>query len=179
MVSGGRHRSFSGGILLKPVLPSLPPPSLLACFPRACFIVGTGPDDRHPLYGKWLDADAGTLPKLDACGGRFGVTPDSPNRVIYHYQVQDRSPFTFGCFGPILSDPSGKSRCPVVPACMVVCTSCISGYDSLSYRFFSAIPFALTTLTARCSPAPWQETKSWCRWTSAAPCTTSAATETL
>ena len=36
--------------------------------------------DGKPLYGKW-EAPL-TLPALDACGGHFGVTPDSNNGII-------------------------------------------------------------------------------------------------
>jgi len=51
-----------------------------------------------PLYGKWEATNV--LPELDACGGHFGVTPDSNGESIYHYHVQDSPPFTIGCFGP-------------------------------------------------------------------------------
>jgi hypothetical protein len=61
--------------------------------------VGKAPDGT-PLYGKWEDADNQVLPQLDACGGHFGVTPDSNGEEVYHYHVQDAAPFTFGCFGP-------------------------------------------------------------------------------
>jgi len=50
------------------------------------------------LYGKFEATDV--LPDLDACGGHFGFTPDSPNHSVYHYHVQDKPPFTFGCYGP-------------------------------------------------------------------------------
>lgn len=56
--------------------------------------------DGTPLYGKWEDADKKALPELDACGGHYGVTPDSNGDVVYHYHVQDAAPFTFGCLGP-------------------------------------------------------------------------------
>lgn len=52
----------------------------------------------QPLYGKW--ESAGQLPLLDACGGHFGRTPESPNADVYHYHVQDNAPFTVGCIGP-------------------------------------------------------------------------------
>merc|ERR1711971_1174217 len=32
--------------------------------------------------------------------GHFGPTPESPNVAVYHYHVQDKAPFTVGCFGP-------------------------------------------------------------------------------
>ena len=37
--------------------------------------------------------------KLDACGGHFGITPDSAGSSVYHNHVQDMPPFTFGCYG--------------------------------------------------------------------------------
>eukprot|EP00947_MAST-08B_sp_MAST-8B-sp1_P001238 g1238.t1 len=50
------------------------------------------------FYGKW--EDTGTLPDLDACGGHFGVTPDSNGQVVYHNHIQEHAPFTAGCYGP-------------------------------------------------------------------------------
>jgi hypothetical protein len=50
------------------------------------------------LFGKWEATNV--LPQLDACGGHFGVTPDSGGESVYHYHVQDAPPFTIGCFGP-------------------------------------------------------------------------------
>jgi hypothetical protein len=52
------------------------------------------------LYGKWEDYSNKMLPYLDACGGHFGVTPDSNGASVYHYHVQDKPPFTVGCLGP-------------------------------------------------------------------------------
>ena len=55
------------------------------------------------LYGKY--ETTGTLPAdLDACGGHFGNTPDSPSTSIYHHHVQDKNPFSFGCYGPSASN---------------------------------------------------------------------------
>jgi hypothetical protein len=59
--------------------------------------IGQG-NDGGLLYGKF--EAAGELPQLDACGGHFGGTPESPDEDVYHYHVQDRPPFTFGCYGP-------------------------------------------------------------------------------
>jgi len=59
--------------------------------------VGTALDDKG-IYGKWEATDV--LPELDACGGHWGRTPDSPDVDVYHYHVQDAPPFTVGCFGP-------------------------------------------------------------------------------
>jgi hypothetical protein len=61
--------------------------------------VGEGLVDGDFLYGKW-EVYPETLPKLDACGGHFGRTPESPDVDVYHYHVQDKPPFTFGCYGP-------------------------------------------------------------------------------
>jgi len=58
--------------------------------------VGDGND--QDLFGKW--ESTGVPPKLDACGGHYGVTPESDGEVVYHYHVQDTAPFTFGCWGP-------------------------------------------------------------------------------
>ncbi len=44
----------------------------------------------------WVfDASAGGT--LDACNGRFGVTPESPNTAVYHYFVTDTYPFIPRC----------------------------------------------------------------------------------
>ena len=56
--------------------------------------------DGQDLFGKWEDFAAESLPELDACGGHYGVTPDSNGKSVYHYHVQDAAPFTMGCFGP-------------------------------------------------------------------------------
>ena len=61
--------------------------------------VGEAADDKKtPIYGKY--EATGVLPLLDACGGHFGVTPDSDGASVYHYHVQDKAPFIVGCFGP-------------------------------------------------------------------------------
>merc|ERR1712032_1208595 len=52
------------------------------------------------LYGKWEDYSQSQLPLLDACGGHWGRTPESPNVDVYHYHMQDNAPFTIGCIGP-------------------------------------------------------------------------------
>eukprot|EP00618_Florenciella_parvula_P024657 CAMPEP_0119524500 /NCGR_PEP_ID=MMETSP1344-20130328/39425_1 /TAXON_ID=236787 /ORGANISM="Florenciella parvula, Strain CCMP2471" /LENGTH=381 /DNA_ID=CAMNT_0007563021 /DNA_START=169 /DNA_END=1310 /DNA_ORIENTATION=+ len=56
--------------------------------------------DASPLYGKWEDYDSGVLPDLDACGGHYGYTPESPSTEVYHHHMQDSPPFAFGCYGP-------------------------------------------------------------------------------
>ena len=40
------------------------------------------------LYGQWEDFSSSTRPLLDACGGQYGVTPDSDGARVYHYQVK-------------------------------------------------------------------------------------------
>ena len=52
------------------------------------------------IYGKWENFATEELPLLDACGGHWGYTPDSPDVKVYHYHVQPKAPFTLGCFGP-------------------------------------------------------------------------------
>eukprot|EP00039_Didymoeca_costata_P006316 m.89170 g.89170 ORF g.89170 m.89170 type:complete len:601 (+) comp13207_c1_seq1:150-1952(+) len=56
--------------------------------------------DGQNLYGKWENYETKELPLLDACGGHFGYTPESPDKIVYHYHVQEKAPFTIGCFGP-------------------------------------------------------------------------------
>jgi len=56
--------------------------------------------NKNALYGKWEDYAARSLPQLDACGGHYGVTPDSSGATVYHHHVQEDPPFTYGCFGP-------------------------------------------------------------------------------
>jgi len=57
-------------------------------------------NDGKALYGKWEHATQTLLPLLDACGGHYGKTPESPEADVYHYHVQGSAPFTVGCFGP-------------------------------------------------------------------------------
>jgi len=38
---------------------------------------------------------------LDACGGRFGVTPDSNGEAVYYYPIAAAAPFSAGCYGPV------------------------------------------------------------------------------
>lgn len=54
--------------------------------------------DGNPIYGKW--ESTGVKPLLDACGGHWGRTPESPDVDVYHYHVQDSPPFVVGCLGP-------------------------------------------------------------------------------
>ena len=62
--------------------------------------VGETLDGTQDLFGKWEDYSQQDLPSLDACGGHFGITPESDGETVYHYHVQDKAPFTFGCYGP-------------------------------------------------------------------------------
>lgn len=63
--------------------------------------IGTA-GDGNGIYGKYIDG--GVEPTdLDACGGRFGVTPDSNGAQVYYYPVKATSPFSIGCYGPVAS----------------------------------------------------------------------------
>lgn len=52
----------------------------------------------------WVfDATAGG--DLDACNGRWGVTPESPSTSVYHYYITDSYPFVQRCvFGTLLTN---------------------------------------------------------------------------
>merc|ERR1711988_1267887 len=85
--------------------------------------VGTALDGRG-IYGKW--ADSLTLPALDACGGRFGVPPDSTTGAVeYYYVMQDFPPFTVGCLGPALS--GGQEQLVTLEECRAVSPGCGDG----------------------------------------------------
>ena len=69
------------------------------------------------------------LPELDACGGHWGPTPESPTVEVYHYHVQDKPPFTFGCYGP------NEDKTPVtVKQCRALYPSCASTPVNTTYR---------------------------------------------
>jgi len=87
--------------------------------------VGEGLDGQY-IYGKWEDYSATELPKLDACGGHFGVTPDSAGVRTYHYHVQESAPFTIGCFGPS-TDGSGGFKLVTVAECRSLYDECGNG----------------------------------------------------
>lgn len=87
--------------------------------------VGRGNDGRL-LYGKWEDFDKSVLPLLDACGGHFGVTPDSAGEIVYHYHVQEFPPFTFGCYGPIETS-SSVYKMVTVSECRALYDECGNG----------------------------------------------------
>ena len=56
---------------------------------------------------------------LDACGGHFGTTPDSPSTSVYHYHIQRDAPFTLGCHGRTTRAVWSPSRSAgrSIPAC--------------------------------------------------------------
>ena len=61
--------------------------------------VGTALDG-NGIYGDLIDG--GVLPTdSDACGGRFGITPDSDGEIVYYYPIKSTPPFTMSCYGPI------------------------------------------------------------------------------
>jgi len=82
--------------------------------------------DGKPLYGKWEDYATKTLPLLDSCGGHFGVTPDSNGKVVYHYHVQVRAPFTIGCFGPSTDEATGNEKLVTLAECRNLYNGCSS-----------------------------------------------------
>ena len=91
--------------------------------------------------------EAGTTPPLlDACGGSFGVTPESGGNVVYHYHVQENAPFTFGCYGPARDSSTGKQRLVTLAECRAL----YSGSGSASKTY--------TTATGAV------EYKQWCPW---------------
>lgn len=75
------------------------------------------------LYGKWEATEV--LPKLDACNGHFGVTPDSDGEVVYHYHVTGEAPFAVGCLGPTNDD-----RPVTLAQCRAAYTSCGDGDEA-------------------------------------------------
>lgn len=63
--------------------------------------IGTA-GDGHGIYGKHIHG--GVEPDdLDACGGRFGITPDSNGQQVYYYSITSSAPFSVGCYGPVQS----------------------------------------------------------------------------
>jgi len=78
------------------------------------------------MYGKWEDYANTKLPYLDACGGHFGVTPDSTT-AVYHYHVQGRPPYTVGCHGP-----TADNKLVGVAACRALYTECSNAASTLT-----------------------------------------------
>ena len=71
------------------------------------------------VYGRWEDYAANKYPYLDACGGHFGFTPESPSTAVYHYHIQRDPPFTIGCYGP-----SSSNGLVTVSDCRALYTEC-------------------------------------------------------
>jgi hypothetical protein len=91
--------------------------------------IGEGMDGKG-FYGKWEDYSSKTLPKLDACGGHFGVTPESDGKKVYHYHVQEKAPFTIGCFGPDKND-AGEETLVTLDTCRSLYSGCSSTKTTL------------------------------------------------
>eukprot|EP00854_Cymbomonas_tetramitiformis_P007695 gene7695-9157_t len=102
--------------------------------------------DGNGLYGKYVAFD--TLPTdLDACGGRTGVTPDSNGNEVYYYMVQERAPFTVGCFGPVSS----------IAECRALYSDCGNGDEiTVTTADYGTFAIALATMlrTDIRTPAP-------------------------
>ena len=92
--------------------------------------------DDKGLYGKWEDEANAMLPELDACGGHFGVTPDSNGVIVYHYHVQERAPFSAGCFGPAI-DPDGDEVMVTIATCRAFHSDLCDGADTISLTSYS------------------------------------------
>ena len=45
----------------------------------------------------WVYDAASVGGDLDACNGRIGVTPESPNTAVYHYFITETYPFISRC----------------------------------------------------------------------------------
>ena len=86
--------------------------------------------DYKGLYGKWEDYSKKLLPLLDACGGHFGVTPDSDGKKVYHYHIQDKAPFSIGCFGPDKND-AGEETLVTLEKCRSLYSGCSSSPKSI------------------------------------------------
>jgi len=79
------------------------------------------------MYGKWEDFANKKLPYLDACGGHFGVTPDSNAAKVYHYHVQGKPPYTAGCHGP-----TADNKLVGVALCRSLYTECSNAPSSIT-----------------------------------------------
>lgn len=78
--------------------------------------------DGHKIYGTWEHYPSRVRPLLDACGGHFGVTPDSGGSVVYHYHVAFEPPFLASCFGPAVEN--GAEVMVTLAACRAHHSSC-------------------------------------------------------
>jgi hypothetical protein len=83
--------------------------------------------DMQPIYGKYENYATGELPLLDACGGHFGITPDSGTTVVYHYHVQDKAPHTIGCFGPAVAADGTSFSLVTLAQCRSLYPGCGDG----------------------------------------------------
>ena len=87
--------------------------------------IGRGTDSAQtPLYGAYENYP--NMPSLDACGGHFGNTPDSPSTSIYHNHVQEHPPFTYGCYGP-----NAQNGLVTIAQCRAI-NSAVCGTDASS-----------------------------------------------
>ena len=91
----------------------------------------TSDSSKTAIYGKYEDYSSNTMPELDACGGHFGLTPDSGGEVVYHYHVQPNPPFTIGCYGPD-KDASGTEILVTLDRCRSLYEDCGSGVLTVS-----------------------------------------------
>jgi len=83
----------------------------------------------HALYGKWEHFSERKLPYLDACGGHFGFTPESPQTEVYHYHVQDTAPFSIGCYGP-----SASGGLVPLATCRALYDDCGDGVENMQTK---------------------------------------------
>jgi len=79
----------------------------------------------YNFYARFEDYTAQKYPLLDACGGHFGFTPESPSVAVYHYHAQRDAPFTLGCHGP-----SATNGLVTVAECRQLYTACRTGTTS-------------------------------------------------
>jgi hypothetical protein len=102
--------------------------------------VGETPDNRS-IYGKWEDHSTKTTPVLDACGGHFGTTPDSPTTPVYHYHVQDNPPFTIGCYGPAKNVDTGFEELVSLAMCRALYDGCGDGDEETLTTNAGSFPY--------------------------------------
>jgi hypothetical protein len=103
--------------------------------------VGKALDGRY-LYGK--NEMTGSLPNLDACGGHWGTTPDG---YSYHYHVQEKAPFTIGCYGP-----NDDNSVVTLAQCRALYSGCTATPNTYSVQTGSTWP---TTADGTVSYALW------------------------
>ena len=103
--------------------------------------VGKALDGRF-LYGK--NEMTGSPPNLDACGGHWGTTPDG---YSYHYHVQEKAPFTIGCYGP-----NDDNSVVTLAQCRALYSGCSATPNTYSVQTGSTWP---TTADGTVSYALW------------------------